>query len=64
MSKLELLIIQCRRVWEETGFTYEEIDDMIETFAGTRELDLSKITDDLIKEVTKLYKESKNGNKE
>lgn len=64
MSKLELLIIQCRRVWEEIGLSYDAMDDIIESFAGTGELDLSKITDDVIKETTKLYKESKNGKQE
>jgi hypothetical protein len=65
MSKLELLIKQCRRVWKEMGISPELRDEMIDTLVSIdydketntykRTYAYEKITNEGIKEATEEY---------
>lgn len=55
MSKLELLILQCKRVWGEMEMDAQTIDNMIDNLLDLSWLDLSKVTDENIKKTTLDY---------
>lgn len=57
MNKLELLLLQFKRVWEEMGISPETMDEIIDSIVY--DFDLSKITDEKIIETTKKYLEYK-----